>query len=158
MTHYVKRAGRVLGTTEIPELTTLTTDLDAAEVAITALQAFDTSLQAAWTSYTPAITAGSGTITTASATGKYKTVGKTTFITMTITITTNGSGATSVIATLPNTCANNTVLVGRSVALGAQVMGIIGAGETTVTLFNYNDSYPGASGGVLFASGVYENT
>lgn len=56
---------------------------------------------AAWTTYTPAITSGTGTITTSSATGRYRQIGKTIHLQVDIVITTAGTGASILIATLP---------------------------------------------------------
>jgi hypothetical protein len=111
----------------------------------------------AWTAYTPTITAGSGTITTKSATGRYKQIGKTVFIEINITITTNGSGAGSVVATIPITpSAGFFILAGReNAATGKMLQGIIN-GVSTATIFNYDNSYPGADGGSLIMTGVYE--
>lgn len=61
----------------------------------------------AWTTYTPTITAGSGTPTTVSATGRYKQIGKTIFLTVLVTITTVGTASGSVNATLPFTAATS---------------------------------------------------
>jgi hypothetical protein len=56
---------------------------------------------AAWTTYTPTITSGSGTPTTTSASGRYKQIGKTVIVEIIATLTTIGTAAGSVIATLP---------------------------------------------------------
>lgn len=113
----------------------------------------------AWSTFVPTLSAGSGTFTSASATGRYKTLGKTTFITITITITTNGTAATYVRASLPNTSNTYCVLAGRGTQLsGNALVGQIDPSATAVLIFNYNNTYPGASGEVLVVSGVYENT
>lgn len=110
----------------------------------------------AWTAYTPTITAGSGTITTKSATGRYKQLGKTIFLQMAITITTNGSGAVSVNATLPFTGGSTCVISGReNIATGKMLQGIIVGGS--IFILNYDNTYPGADGANLFLSGVYES-
>jgi hypothetical protein len=118
------------------------------------------AIDGAWTSYTPTITAGSGSFTSVSATGKYRTVGKTTNLQIKVTITTNGSAATTVNATLPNTNANDCVLFGReSAVLGSQVMGAISAGATaTGIVIASSGAYPGGDGHVINICGTYENT
>lgn len=111
-----------------------------------------------FTTYTPVVTAGSGAFTSVSATGRYRRIGKLILIQLFITITTNGTGAGSVIATLPFTSVNlpNVVhyLVGQH--LGITVNGSIGVNSNSVTIFNYDGTYPGASGVSLALSGFYE--
>jgi hypothetical protein len=110
----------------------------------------------AWTTYTPTITAGSGTITTKSATGRYKQIGKTVFVQLSITITTNGSGATYVNATTPVTgAAFNYIIAGREVNVtGSILQGIVQPGN--ILIFTYNNLYPAADGYNLILSGIYE--
>lgn len=113
---------------------------------------------AAWTVYTPVITASGGVITTKSATGRYKTMGKTVFVEMIITITTNGTGSGSIIATLPATAsAFPFILAGReNNVTGKMLQGLINAGSSTVSVFNYDNTYPAADGYSLIVSGMYE--
>jgi len=111
----------------------------------------------AWTSYTPTITSGTGAITTKSATGRYRTINKTVFFEAEITITTNGTGATSVNATLPFTSANaKYVVAGREYAsTGKMLQGLIN-NSGTMQIYNYDNTYPGADGFGLALSGTYE--
>jgi hypothetical protein len=114
-----------------------------------------------FTTYTPVITAGSGTFTTVSATGRYRRIGKLIFIQITITITTNGTAAGSVIATLPFTALNLSgvthVLAGRALApSGKMLQGQINSGVNFVNIENYDNTYPGADGQTLVVSGFYE--
>lgn len=114
----------------------------------------------AWTPYTPVITAGTGTITTATATGRYKTIGKTVFVEMDIAITNNGTGNQSVNATLPVTAAAaRYCLVGREVAVnGKSLAGNIAASATLTQIVFYDNTYPGGTGSnELALSGVYES-
>lgn len=113
-----------------------------------------------WTAYTPTVTAGSGTFTTASATGRFLTIGKLTFVQITVTITTNGTAASTVRATLPNTPGNVTYyLSGReSTVTGKGVVGQINPSSTFVGMIFYDGLYPGGTGYTLNVSGVYENT
>ena len=55
----------------------------------------------AWSTYTPTVTSGSGTFTTVSATGRFKQIGKTVHLQVVVTITTAGTAASTLIATLP---------------------------------------------------------
>jgi hypothetical protein len=111
----------------------------------------------AWTSYTPTIGAESGTFTSVAATGKYKTVGKTTFIQIRIVITTNGTAATGVTATLPNTAANPSVLVGANTNVSGLILFGLVSGASMI-IRTYANTYPGQTGEILVLSGVYENT
>lgn len=112
----------------------------------------------AWTSYTPTLTCTGGTLTTASATGRYKVIGKTTFVTINSTITTLGSCSTALLATLPNTANSGAVLAGREFALtGKVVAGFITGSGTTVSMTFYDNTLPAANGYVVNVSGVYEN-
>ncbi len=82
-----------------------------------------------WTSYTPTVTSGSGSFTTVSATGKYKTIGKTTFFQIRVTITNAGTAAGVCYATLPNTAEATgqvfTYIGYESAASGISIRGII---------------------------------
>lgn len=115
----------------------------------------------AWTTYTPTITAATGTFTSVSATGRYKTLGKTVFFSVHITITTNGTAAGLVLATLPVASVNSGArhyAVGQETAVaGFMLFGIVLPNSTTLQLAKYDATYPGASGYVIDASGSYES-
>jgi hypothetical protein len=113
-----------------------------------------------WSSYTPSISAASGTFTSVSASGKYKQIGKTTFVHMAITITTNGTAAGHIIASTPSSCnlTHGGVFYGRAdVVSGKMLQGIIGAGLSAVNITNYDNTYPGASGETIVVQGTYEH-
>lgn len=112
----------------------------------------------AWTTYTPTVGSLSGTITTASASGRYKTIGKSVFIEISVTITTNGTGAGYVSASLPVTSAAAEYLVpGREKAVtGVTLNGAIGVSSSVMAITDYANNYPGADGRVLLMTGVYE--
>lgn len=112
----------------------------------------------AWSAYTPTLSCASGTLTTTSSSGRYKTLGKTTFITINAVITTVGTCATALIATLPNTATSATVLAGRESAItGKSVAGFAGGLGNTVSMTFYDNTVPAANGYSVFVSGVYEN-
>lgn len=114
----------------------------------------------AWSAYTPIVTASAGALTTVSATGRYKTIGKTTFIQTKITITANGTGASVLNVTLPNLAQSNAVLAGReSASLGKMLQGFIDVAQsaTGFQLLNYDNTYPGGNGFILTVSGSYES-
>lgn len=113
------------------------------------------------TVYTPVITAGSGVFTSVSAIGRYRVIGKLIFFQLAVTITTNGTAAVQVNATLPFASVNVTdsdyCLYGRANAVsGKQLQGIIGPNASTLSILNYDGTYPGANGEKLYVSGFYE--
>jgi hypothetical protein len=105
---------------------------------------------AAWTSYTPTITAGAGTPTTVSATGRYKVFGKTVIVTIDVTVTTTGTAAGAIIATLPlNSAAFSYVGTAREHAIAGNSGAAIIAGGTDAT-----KTQAAASTGVFWANGA----
>ncbi len=127
----------------------------------TNVQAFDadlaavaaSGLAAAWTTYTPTVTAGTGTLTTVdSKAGRTLKVGRLVLYRVAATITTNGTGATSIIFSLPYTAAAfNFYGVGKGSALA-----LVASGAATVVVKKYDGTYPAADGTVIEASGFYE--
>jgi hypothetical protein len=99
----------------------------------------------AWTTYTPTITVGTGAITTlGTVSGRYKTIGKTLFISVSAGITTNGTAATSFSFSLPAGMTVN-MLQGRAAA-----------STTVITVLTYANAYPGGDGRRIALSGVIE--
>jgi hypothetical protein len=114
---------------------------------------------AAWTAYTPTVSASSGTITTSSATGRFHVIGKTVHFTVTITITTNGTGSGALRFTLPKLCRNNSIAAGRGEGgstTGDMMQARLSAGSSTVNVFNFDNAYPGSDGATIYVSGSYE--
>lgn len=113
-----------------------------------------------WTSYTPTVTSGSGSFTTlGTVSGKSSRDGKRLALQLSIAITTNGTAATSVVATIPNgmTAAADQVVYGReNSSTGAMVQGIILSGQSTISITKYDNTYPGGSGYRLVLGGVIE--
>lgn len=109
--------------------------------------------------FTPAFAATVGTITTLGAnTGFYVKIGRVVHWWTSTVITTNGTGATSItISNLPFTAASVIApAYGRSNAVGGfSLNGFIGIGTTTVTIFKYDATYPGASGATIVMAGSY---
>lgn len=109
-----------------------------------------------WTPYTPVVTPGTGAITAYTAAGRYAQIGKLVLVQIDITITTNGSGATYVAATLPASGITTQILPGREAAVvGKMLQGQI-AGNT-VLIYNYDNTYPGGNSYRLVLSGSYES-
>lgn len=113
----------------------------------------------AWTSYTPTVTANTGTFTSVSATGAYKTIGKTVFFRQNITITTVGTASGSVNATLPTGVSGNCVASGRFSNDG-KALSVSLTGSPTGYSFStlYDGTFPFTNGSVLSVSGVYESS
>jgi hypothetical protein len=143
--------------------------LDDAAIAanVAANAANTTSLaahRAAWTAYTPSIFPGSGSFTTASATGRYLAIGKTLFVNLVVTITTNGTAGLFVAATLPLpfttraqpvTFPTSCVFAGRENAVtGTMLAGRIPSSSSLLQIWNYDlfTSYPGGNGRVLYVN------
>jgi hypothetical protein len=128
-------------------------DLDAAA---------SSGIAAAWTAYTPTVTAGTGAFTSVSAEGRYMVVGKTVVLQIVVTITTNGTAATWIDATLPFATAN-VALNHRQTFTGVED-GVTGFGIAAYALNNstilrfrkYDATYPGADGNRIAIGGVYE--
>jgi hypothetical protein len=112
----------------------------------------------AWTAYTPAITCQTGSITTLGYNvGSYKQIGKTVIVRIDFAITTNGTGATQLRASLPFTAAaNQYAMSGHEYTNGKSISGLIGASGTYTTVFYYDGTYPGANGRAYNMVGIYE--
>ena len=102
------------------------------------------------------VTAGVGTITTASATSHYTITGNMLFFDVDCVITTNGTGATSVILSLPVSPTNNATAIGSGRAGAFNILqGQIFAGDAHVYVLTATNTYPGASGNSFNISGFY---
>lgn len=113
----------------------------------------------AWASYSPTVTTFSGSITTlGTVTGRYKQLGKTVWFQVSVSITTIGTGAGYIKATLPFTAAAFAyTIVGKENAVtGKQLTGQILASGTTLDIRYYDATCPCADGVTLELSGVYE--
>lgn len=109
----------------------------------------------AWTSYTPVVTAGSGAFTSVTPTGRWQQVGKRVDYRIDIIITTNGTAAGQVYATLPLPIREPTPIFGREVNVTAQPL-IGNAAGSNVQIVYFDFSYPGGDGRRLVLSGSYE--
>lgn len=115
-----------------------------------------------WTTYTPTVSSLAGTITTASATGRFKTLGKTVWVQIAVTITTNGTGSSAVTATLPVSLPSsgvaNYALAGYNATTAKLLAGLATLGAATrINIFQYDGTYPAASGDTLIITGTYES-
>lgn len=103
--------------------------------------------------FTSTITAQTGTITTAAGTIAYQRRGRFMFVEAVITITTNGTGASAVLATLPFVVASG-VLNGRENGVSGKQLTALAAGTNQITIRNYDNTYPGANGASMTISGI----
>ena len=110
-----------------------------------------------WSTFAPTITAGAGTLTTASATGRYTRMGQTVLVSITGTITTNGTGASWINLGLPIDA--NTVNVFTGVGRENAVTGYILQGivaSTEINCLTYDNLYPGGDGRVIRMNAMYQ--
>jgi len=113
---------------------------------------------AQWTTWSPTLTASSGTITAYTInSAKYLQRGKEIQIRLDATITTNGTAASALLSTLPvSAITNGGVLAGREdVVSGKMLQGKVSG--STLTILNYDNTYPGADTARIVLSGVYES-
>jgi len=112
--------------------------------------------------YVPTMTSTTGTITTVGAlTGQYFLNGRIVYFQAQGTITTNGTGATSIRIGLPfaalTSASSRWVVSGRAdVVSGQSLVGVIGTGGTFATVTNYNAAYPGVDGERIAVTGWYQ--
>jgi hypothetical protein len=107
--------------------------------------------------WTPTIAAASGTFTTVSASGRYTAIGRKVGYTMEISITTNGTAAGYITATLPFTAAQNNMGFGREVVSTGNMVSVTGtASSNSVLIIKYDNTYPGGSGYTIRVSGDFE--
>lgn len=108
--------------------------------------------------YTPVVTANTGTITTYTATGAYTKIGRLVNVSVSITITTNGTGAGYLIVSLPTGYAAASSITqmgsGREDAVTGDMLQVISA-SANMNLVTYSDAYPGGDGHIIFATLTY---
>jgi len=113
----------------------------------------------AWTSYTPTVSAATGSITAYTASGQYQTIGKICIVSMTVGITTAGTGNNQLFATLPFTSAAR-IQSGTTGAefnnTGSMIKGYIPASTTQLQMTYYNNTTVIASGNNVIVTTTYE--
>lgn len=111
-----------------------------------------------WVTWTPTVTAQTGSITTlGTVVAKYVKKGKTVQGLIRIPITTNGTGATSLIFTTPNTMVTFAGCNGIENATNKTIGGKLDT-TTQIKLYFYDGTYPGANGNTIDAAFTYETT
>jgi hypothetical protein len=123
-----------------------------------ALKKVATFENTSWTAYTPVATPVTGAFTTVTCTGRYKVVGKSVFVQISVSIVTNGTAATGFAVTLPFTAASNyyTMAIAEVAATGFSGRGIIQTPFTSLEIKRYDNAYLGGTGYQIVAAGVYE--
>jgi hypothetical protein len=125
------------------------------QAAADALLALKLDIPNGWTAYTPSFSASTGTITTASCAGRYKKIGSICHLVIGSTITTNGTGTGTVQIGLPFSHVAQAVLAGRETSItGNSIHGITNG--SVMSVFTYNNQYPGGNGYTFVLSGSYE--
>lgn len=113
-----------------------------------------------WTSYTPTLAVASGTLTSATASGRYIRIGKMVYLLLDVRITTNGTAAGSLSASLPVDVASTgivTIAAGREYqAVGNMLQGLLSSGGSVMTILRYDNAYPGADGYRFAMTAFYE--
>jgi hypothetical protein len=104
-------------------------------------------------STTPTPTAGSGTLTTATAAVRYTKIGDRICYTATVTITTNGTGASYIVVPMPFSAAETTGASGVNAGSGAALSGFVSGAN--LRIYDYDATYPGSDGAVLVMSGSF---
>jgi hypothetical protein len=112
---------------------------------------------APWTAYKPTVSASSGTITAYTSSARYKEIGKTVLVSMTVNITNAGTAGGYIAVSLPKAAVPGQIymIAGREVAatgnaLVGQVQG------ANVIILTYNNGSPAVTGWQLNLGGSYE--
>lgn len=110
-----------------------------------------------WRDTTPTPVSSVGTITTVTGSMAHNRNGSIVHFRATVTITTNGTGSASVQLPMPIACRSGKTYIvhGSERALsGKMLQGVIFG--STMNIYNYDNTYPGASGAILYLDGFYE--
>jgi hypothetical protein len=118
-----------------------------------------TLMAGAWSQTTPTSTPQGGAITASTTTVRYKKIGRTVTFTISVTITTAGTGSGVLTVPMPFTAATHAGLAGKEIAItGKPVSGFVVAGSATAQLIYFDSTTFIANGAVVAASGHYEAT
>lgn len=106
--------------------------------------------------WTPSLIPGSGSLSSGSATGRYTKVGNRVSFDIVATITTNGTAASNLSATLPFTNgAYPAGVCGLITTTGQALAGYVPASQAYLTIWRYDANYPGADSTQIVVSGSY---
>jgi len=150
--------------TQLTNLVTQTTNLVTQTTnLVTAVTNLTTAINNAlalgpWSTWSPTVTSQTGTITTlGTIVARYAQAGKNVYFSVSITITTNGTGASWINCSLPVTAKAQTLFAGREISVaGKSCAGYVNTGSNSMSVVFYDGTYPGSSGAVIVVSGLYE--
>lgn len=111
----------------------------------------------AWSSWTPTITCNSGAPTTITADAVSKTLGKTTWVSITFTATNIGTCTQALNFTLPNTAAKNSTFTVVNINTVTGKNASVAAGTSSVSVYGNGLVFPAANGEAIYLNGVYTN-
>lgn len=104
--------------------------------------------------FTPVVAPSAGAITAYTATGKIRRHGGLPYITISISVTNNGTGSGGLTASLPFVALADGHLIGSNLFTNVGIKGLIAAGSSSVAIAKTSDgSYPVASGQTLSLAG-----
>jgi hypothetical protein len=106
--------------------------------------------------YTPTLSCGSGSLTTSSVTGHFLQIGKFVAYNIDIVVTTNGTCASFLSATLPVVAGFRSAAVGRNNATGRVVLGTVSAATNIFAMTLDAGTYPVTDGQSITVNGTYE--
>lgn len=111
-----------------------------------------------WSSYTATLTAGAGSLTSVgTSAGRFTQIGKTVFCSIDVAITTNGTGSSFLIVTLPVVPNDIAVFFGREINVNQKSLSLMSRGGISTAAVRYYDStYPGVDNGRYVLGGSYE--
>lgn len=122
-----------------------------------ATDASQTAMSGAWTQTTPAIAAQAGTFGAASATLRYKKVGRTVNFSLHGTVTTVGSASAGINITMPFASVWDACFSGKEIGLhGKVISGELQPGGTTLTIDYFDNTSVIEAGAVFVLNGTYE--
>lgn len=144
--------------TGVPVAPTAASATSTTQIATTAFVQQEIAASA-WSSYTPSVTSTGGGFGSASATGKFRRVGKTMQYQANITIATAGGASGVIIFSLPASAAARSVGVGMETDVtGSMVKALIQADSAVGQITSYDNSSIIGSGRVVLINGAYETT
>jgi hypothetical protein len=106
--------------------------------------------------FAPVITAGTGTITSYTSSGNYTKTGNVVTFGFTLTITNNGTGSVTLIATLPFQASSNASSGVRESGVSGSLCSVtVDTGTSAMVFRAYNNTYPGATNAAFKGSITY---
>jgi|GEM_PF-6978247 len=130
----------------------------AAAAAASATDA-ESTFNAPWIAFTPTVTSSAGAgLVTAGRSGKYRKIGKSVFFQINWNITNNGSASGFLVVSMPIAAASGegSTHIGVERAIGGKALrGYIDGSSSSISVLNFDGTYPGVTGGVYNISGSY---